>query len=92
MRGDYGLGPRVSVVMTMYEYVARSLLGIRFFLLLWKLFAFNKGSYCMDTIHVSGSLQKHIAYSSCWERVLGHGTQAFLWRMYTYKTNDLKVL
>lgn len=32
----------------------------------------------MDTVHVSGSLQKHIAYFSCWERVLGHGTQAFL--------------
>lgn len=46
----------------------------------------------MDTVRVSGSLQKHIAYFSCWERVLGHGTQAFLWRMYTYKTNDLRVL
>lgn len=30
MHGDYGQGPRVPVVMTMYEYVAGSLLGISF--------------------------------------------------------------
>lgn len=43
MCGDYGRGPCIPVVMTMYEYVARSLLGISFIAL--KLLAFNKGSY-----------------------------------------------